>query len=66
MSNENEVVVKSTNRLTGFALLSPEQRRELGRKGGATAHARGTARRWTPGQAREASAKAHARQTREV
>ena len=32
----------------GFAGLSPEQRRALGSKGGRTAHARGTANKFTP------------------
>ena len=39
----------------GFAGLTPEQRRELARKGGRIAHARGTARQWTQEQARAAA-----------
>ena len=32
----------------GFASMTPEQRRALGSRGGKTAHARGTANRFTP------------------
>ena len=38
----------------GFALLSPEHRREMARQGGLAAHADGTANRWTSETARVA------------
>ena len=38
----------------GFARLTPEERAELGRKGGLHAHESGTAHRWTPEEAAEA------------
>ena len=41
----------------GFACISPERRREIASKGGKKAHARGTAHRWTPEEARAAGKK---------
>lgn len=39
---------------SGFASMSKERVRELGRKGGQTAHASGTAYTWSPEEARRA------------
>lgn len=44
----------------GFAAMSEEQRRALGRKGGRTAHARGTANKFTSETGREAGRVPHA------
>jgi uncharacterized protein len=41
----------------GFALMDQESRREVARKGGRTAHQRGTAHEWTADEAREAGRK---------
>ena len=41
----------------GFALMDQESRREIARKGGRTAHQRGTAHEWTADEAREAGRK---------
>lgn len=38
----------------GMALVDPERRRQIASMGGRAAQAKGTARRWTPEQAREA------------
>lgn len=46
-----------TPKTHGFAGLTPEQRRELGRKGGRNAHRKGTARQWTQETARAAGIK---------
>lgn len=45
----------------GFALLTPEQRSELSRKGGVAAHQRGTAHRWNPEEAKEMGRKGAAK-----
>lgn len=42
---------------SNFATLSPEGRRAMASMGGKAAHAAGTARKWTPEQAREAGRK---------
>jgi hypothetical protein len=47
----------------GFARLTPEQRRLLGSKGGRTAHARGTANRFTSEVASRAGKVPHVRGT---
>jgi general stress protein YciG len=39
---------------TGFALLPPEERKKMGRRGGRRAHKNGTAHQFTPEEAREA------------
>lgn len=44
----------------GFALLSPEQRRDVSAKGGRTVQASGKGRRWTREQASAAGHKSHA------
>lgn len=41
----------------GFASLPPERRRELASQGGKTAHAKGTAHKWTSEEARAAGEK---------
>lgn len=38
----------------GFASMDPEKRREIARKGGRAAHAKGTAHEFTPEEARAA------------
>ena len=50
---------ESKPRLRGFAAMTPEQRRALGSKGGTTAHARGTANKFTPETASVAGRKPH-------
>ena len=47
----------------GFAALAPEIRRTLGSKGGKTAHARGTANKFTPETASVAGRVPHERGT---
>jgi general stress protein YciG len=42
---------------TGFALLTPEERAKLGRRGGKRAHKKGTAHQFTPEEAAEAGRK---------
>lgn len=56
IDNDNNVFT-AARKLRGFALLTPERRREISSKGGKNAHANGTAHRWTPEQAREAGRK---------
>lgn len=41
----------------GFAAMDPNRQREIARRGGQSAHARGTAHRFTPEEAREAGRK---------
>ena len=47
----------------GFASMTPEQRRELGSRGGRTAHERGTANRFTPETASAAGRVPHEKGT---
>jgi general stress protein YciG len=47
------------SRPRGFAGMTPEQRRALGSKGGRTAHARGTANKFTPETASVAGRRPH-------
>ena len=47
----------------GFAALTPEERRALGSKGGRTAHARGTANKFTSESASSAGRIPHERGT---
>jgi len=46
-------------KVRGFATLTPEQRREISRKGGMSAHAQGKGHQWKAGseEAREAGRK---------
>lgn len=57
--SETETTDESKPRLRGFAAMSPDQRRALGSKGGRTAHARGTANKFTPETASVAGRKPH-------
>lgn len=41
----------------GFASMDKDKRREIARRGGITAHARGVAHEWTADEAREAGRK---------
>ena len=41
----------------GFAAMTPERRAEISRKGGVTAHLKGTAHQWNPAAAQEAGRK---------
>jgi uncharacterized protein len=41
----------------GFAAMTPERRTEISRKGGVTAHRKGTAHEWNPITAQEAGRK---------
>lgn len=41
----------------GFASMDPIRRREIASMGGKTAHAKGTAHKWTPEEARKAGRK---------
>lgn len=43
----------------GFAAMTPDERRALGSKGGKTAHARGTANKFTPETASVAGRRPH-------
>jgi general stress protein YciG len=47
----------ASDRPTGFARLTPEERRRCAAKGGRAAHASKRAHRWTTEQAREAGRK---------
>jgi general stress protein YciG len=60
LEGENMVGVgmsTTANQARGFARLSPEERAAMSRKGGQTAHARGTAHQFTPEEARKAGRK---------
>jgi general stress protein YciG len=61
MSEEHEET--TTPKPRGFAALTPDQRRALGSKGGRTAHARGTANKFTPESASVAGRIPHERGT---
>jgi len=54
MSHE-EIVSKPSSR--GFARMDEEKRREIARKGGQAAHAKGVAHQFTSAEAREAGRK---------
>jgi len=54
---------ETSPRPRGFAALTPDQRRALGSKGGRTAHARGTANKFTPESASVAGRIPHERGT---
>lgn len=45
----------------GFASMSPTRQREIARKGGLAAHAKGTAHRWTSEEAQVAGRKGGSR-----
>ena len=47
----------TSTRPRGFAAMDPERRREISRKGGVTAHRKGTAHEWDSSAATEAGRK---------
>jgi general stress protein YciG len=47
----------TSNKARGFAVMEPERRREISRKGGVAAHLKGTAHQWNPTTARDAGRK---------
>lgn len=61
--DENQPHDEKVNAPRGFARLTPEQRRALASKGGRTAHARGTASKFTPDDASRAGKIPHQRGT---
>ena len=46
-----------STRQRGFASMNPEKQREIARKGGTSAHEKGTAHEWTSEEARSAGRK---------
>ncbi len=48
---------KSGKKNRGFASMPKDKQREIARKGGKAAHAKGTAHEWTSAEAREAGRK---------
>jgi uncharacterized protein len=52
-------------RKIGFARLSPEERAELGRRGGERANATGNTHRWTTEEAAKAARKRWRKKTKE-
>lgn len=66
MSDANETNAQPSTEATaaaprprGFAAMTPEERRNLGSKGGKTAHQRGTANKFTPESASVAGRRPH-------
>lgn len=57
MSQENQFDVDCRKKYVGFAKLSPDQVREMASKGGKSAHAKGTAHRFSKEKATEAGRK---------
>lgn len=57
------IMNETTKKVTGFAALSPEQRSELGRRGGQASQAAGKGRRFTSASAAAASALARAKRS---
>ena len=55
MATRNNSVKKTQGR--GFASMTPDEQREVARKGGQAAHARGTAHEFTTAEARAAGRK---------
>jgi len=49
--------MQTGTRSRGFASMNAEKQREIARKGGKAAHAKGTAHEFTPEEAREAGRK---------
>lgn len=62
-----EIVSRQTpqSKPRGLAAMTPEKRREIAQKGGKAAQAKGTGRRFTSAEAREAGRKGGAAHTRE-
>jgi general stress protein YciG len=48
----------------GFASMSPEKQREIASRGGKSAHAKGTAHKWTSEEAKEAGKKGGAKRAK--
>jgi uncharacterized protein len=63
VTSEDAEAAKPPAKPRGFAAMSPEKRRELGSRGGRTAHARGVANTFTSETAREAGRIPHERGT---
>jgi general stress protein YciG len=63
MSNATENPTAPQKPLRGFAAMTAEQRRQLGSKGGKTAHERGTANKFTSESATVAGKIPHERGT---
>ncbi len=63
VADEDRVEEPRAKKLRGFAAMTPEQRAELGRRGGKSAHERGTANRFTSDSASAAGRVAHERGT---
>jgi hypothetical protein len=59
----DEQTTEKAARPRGFAALSPDERRALGSKGGRTAHARGTANKFTSESASQAGRIPHEKGT---
>ena len=57
MSTEGQESDAKPRKPRGFAAMSPEKQKELSRKGGEAAHAKGVAHRFTPADARTAGSK---------
>jgi uncharacterized protein len=51
------MVTERKGRKRGFASMDPNKQREIASKGGRSAHAQGTAHKWTSDEARSASRK---------
>lgn len=56
-SEKTEVNAQSSESSRGFASMDNERQREIARKGGRAAHAKGTAHEFTPDEARAAGQK---------
>lgn len=59
----DEQTIEKPLRARGFAALTPDERRALGSKGGRTAHARGTANKFTSESASQAGRIPHEKGT---
>ena len=51
LSDEGEIKIRLVPKPKGFATLTPERRKEISSLGGKSAHAKGTAHKWTPEEA---------------
>lgn len=56
-SHDPEIKAPKPQKPRGFAAMSPEKQKELSRRGGEAAHAKGVAHRFTAADAREAGRK---------
>lgn len=57
LSDEGEIKIRLVPKPKGFATLTPERRKEISSLGGKSAHAKGTAHKWTSEEAMEAGRK---------